>query len=63
MAGNRKLAHFVERDLRRDVKQAQAARSVPLLGSAEEQAKINPARRWSKRIRPIRRRRPGLRRL
>ncbi len=44
MAGNRKLAHFVERDLRRDVKQAQAARSVPLLGSAEEQAKINPGK-------------------
>jgi hypothetical protein len=44
MAGNRKLAHFVERDLRRDLKQAQAARSVPLLGSADEQAKINPGK-------------------
>lgn len=44
MAGNRKLAHFVERDLRRDLKQAQAARSVPLLGGADEQAKINPGK-------------------
>jgi hypothetical protein len=44
MAGNRKLAHFVERDLRRDLKQAQAARSVPLLGDADEQAKINPGK-------------------
>lgn len=44
MAGNRKLAHFVERDLRRDLKQAQAARSVPLLGGEDEQAKINPGK-------------------
>ena len=44
MAGNRKLAHFVERELRRDLKQAQAARSVPLLGSAEEQVQINPGK-------------------
>jgi hypothetical protein len=44
MAGNRKLAHFVERDLRRDLKQAQAARSVPLLGSADEQSRINPGK-------------------
>jgi hypothetical protein len=44
MAGNRKLAHFLERDLRRDLKQAQAARSVPLLGGEDEQAKINPGK-------------------
>jgi hypothetical protein len=44
MAGNRKLAHFVERDLRRDLKAAQAARSVPLLGDTDEQAKINPGK-------------------
>lgn len=44
MAGNRKLAHFVERDLRRDLKSAQAARSVPLLGADDEQAKINPGK-------------------
>lgn len=44
MAGNRKLGHFVERDLRRDLKQAQAARSVPLAGGETEQAKINPGK-------------------
>jgi uncharacterized protein len=44
MAGNLKLAHFVERDLRRDLKSAQAARSVPLLGAEDEQAKINPGK-------------------
>jgi hypothetical protein len=41
-AGNRKLAHFVERDLKRDLTQAKAERSIPLAGSEEEQAKINP---------------------
>ncbi len=41
-AGNRKLAHFVERDVRRDLNQAKAARTIPLAGSEAEQAKINP---------------------
>lgn len=41
-AGNRKLAHFVERELKRDLTQARANRSVPLAGSEEEQARINP---------------------
>ena len=41
-AGNRKLAHFVERDLRRDLTQAKADRAIPLAGAEEEQAKINP---------------------
>ncbi len=41
-AGNRKLAHFVERDLRRDLTQAKADRAIPLAGGEEEQAKINP---------------------
>ena len=41
-AGNRKLAHFVERDLRRDLTQAKADRSIPLAGGETEQAKINP---------------------
>jgi uncharacterized protein len=41
-AGNRKLAHFVEKDLRRDLNQAKANRNVPLLGAEAEQAKINP---------------------
>ncbi len=41
-AGNRKLAHFVERDLKRDLIQARADRDVPLAGAEPEQAKINP---------------------
>ena len=41
-AGNRKLAHFVEKELRRDLNQAKANRNVPLLGSEAEQAKVNP---------------------
>lgn len=41
-AGNRKLAHFVEKELRRDLNQAKANRNVPLLGAEAEQAKINP---------------------
>ncbi len=41
-AGYRKLAHFVERDLKRDLAQARADRDVPLAGSEVEQAKVNP---------------------
>jgi uncharacterized protein len=41
-AGNRKLAHFVEKDLRRDMTQAKSERTVPLMGAETEQAKINP---------------------
>ncbi|MFT3729897.1 MAG: DUF459 domain-containing protein [Hyphomicrobium sp.] len=41
-AGNRKLAHFVEKELRPDLIQAKANRNIPLLGSEAEQAKINP---------------------
>lgn len=41
-AGNRKLAHFVEKDLRRDLNQAKSNRNVPLLGAEAEQGKINP---------------------
>jgi hypothetical protein len=40
--GNRKLAYFVDRELRRDLTQAKADRSIPLLGAEAEQAKINP---------------------
>jgi len=40
--GNRKLAHFVEKDLRSDLMQAKANRNIPLLGAEPEQAKINP---------------------
>lgn len=40
--GNRKLAYFVDRELRRDITQAKADRSIPLDGNETEQAKINP---------------------
>jgi uncharacterized protein len=40
--GKRKLAHFVEQEFKRDLIQARASRSVALLGTAEEQARINP---------------------
>ena len=43
-AGYRKLAHFVERELRRDLAQARAERSIPLAGDSAEQAQINPDR-------------------
>jgi hypothetical protein len=41
-AGNRKLAHFVERELKRDITQARAQRSIPLAGSEAEQRLIRP---------------------
>ena len=41
-AGNKKLAHFVEKDMRRDLNQAKSNRNVPLLGAEAEQVKINP---------------------
>ena len=41
-AGNRKLAHFVEKEIRRDVAKAKSERNVPLAGSEAEQAKIKP---------------------
>ncbi|MDX2307131.1 MAG: DUF459 domain-containing protein [Hyphomicrobium sp.] len=43
-AGNQKLAHFVGREIRRDLTQAKAARVVPLAGSEAEQSKINPGK-------------------
>ena len=42
--GNRKLAHFVERSLRRDLKLAQQDRKIPLAGSVGEQAQIHAGR-------------------
>jgi hypothetical protein len=41
-AGNRKLAHFVEKEIRPDLMQAKQNRNIPLLGAEPEQAKINP---------------------
>jgi hypothetical protein len=43
-AGNRKLAHFVEREIKRDLTQAKNARNVPLAGSEAEQRRISPAK-------------------
>jgi len=43
-AGNRKLAHFVERELKRDLVQARAQRSIPLAGGEAEQRLIRPLR-------------------
>jgi len=43
-AGNRKLAHFVERELKRDLVQARAQRSIPLAGGEAEQRLIRPQR-------------------
>jgi uncharacterized protein len=42
--GYRKLAHFVERELRRDLAIAKAERSVPLAGAEAEQRRVNPAK-------------------
>jgi hypothetical protein len=42
--GYRKLAHFIERDIKRDLTQALAERNIPLAGAEAEQAKINPGR-------------------
>lgn len=41
-AGNRKLAHFVEKEMRRDLNQAKSERNVPLAGDEAEQSAINP---------------------
>ncbi|MGE0854577.1 MAG: DUF459 domain-containing protein, partial [Hyphomicrobiaceae bacterium] len=41
-AGYAKLAHFVEREVKRDLAQAKNERAVPLAGNEAEQAIINP---------------------
>jgi len=38
--GNVKLAHFVEKDLRRDLNLAKIERNIPLAGTEEEQARV-----------------------
>ena len=40
LAGYRKLAHFVERDIKRDLTQARSDRSIPLAGAETEQKRI-----------------------
>ena len=41
-AGFRKIAFFIERDLRRDMNSAREERAIPLAGSEAEQKRINP---------------------
>jgi len=41
-AGYLKLAHFVERELKRDIAQARTERSIPLAGDSSEQSRVNP---------------------
>lgn len=43
-AGNRKLAHFIEQELKRDLLQARSERDVPLAGSDLEQKRISGLR-------------------
>jgi len=40
--GNRKLAYFVEREIKRDLTQAKNERDIPLAGSEAEQRRISP---------------------
>lgn len=40
-AGNRKLAHFVEQEIKRDLTQAKNDRSIPLAGTEAEQKRIS----------------------
>ncbi|NJM55895.1 MAG: DUF459 domain-containing protein [Verrucomicrobiae bacterium] len=53
-AGNRKLAHFVERELKRDLTQAKRDRTIPLAGTEAEQASIAAQRQTQQRLpRPV----------
>lgn len=45
--GNRKLAHYVEREIKRDLIQAKNERNIPLAGSEAEQRRISPKARQS----------------
>lgn len=40
MRGNLKLAHFVEKELRKDINLAKTERNIPLAGNEQEQAKV-----------------------
>ncbi len=42
MKGYRKLAHFVEREIRRDMRSAKSEREIPLAGDEPEQARAVP---------------------
>jgi hypothetical protein len=39
-AGNRKLAHFVEQEIKRDLSQAKSERAIPLAGNEAEQSRV-----------------------
>jgi len=53
-AGNRKLAHFVERELKRDLTQARRDRTIPLAGTEAEQAAIAAQRQTLQKVpRPV----------
>ena len=41
--GYRKLGHFVERELKRDLAQARTERVIPLAGNEDEQRRVRPA--------------------
>ncbi|MFM9938592.1 MAG: DUF459 domain-containing protein [Hyphomicrobiaceae bacterium] len=43
-AGYRKLAYFVEREIKRDIAQARTERSIPLAGTEAEQKRIRPVK-------------------
>ncbi len=43
-AGNRKLAHFIEQELKRDLLQARSERDIPLAGSEMEQKRVSGLR-------------------
>ena len=42
--GNRKLAHFIEREVRRDLTQARSDRAIPLAGTEVEQKRVRQMR-------------------
>jgi hypothetical protein len=43
-AGNRKLAHFVEQEIKRDLLQARNERAIPLAGNENEQKRVSAQR-------------------
>lgn len=60
-AGNRKLAHFIEQELKRDLLQARSERDVPLAGSELEQRRISGLKPRPEPADPVRKEaaRPG----
>jgi len=52
-AGNRKLAHYIERAVKRDLDIARKERSVPLDGDEEDQAAVGPSAKAAPAKRPL----------